>query len=467
MNRLPKTSIILIGVAAMAAGAGAWYFTRSKTEAVSYHTAAVKRGDLLASIGATGTVEPEEVVDIGAQVAGQISSFGKDKNGKTIDYGSAVEEGTVLAKIDDSLYAADVAQAKASLELAKAGVQRAQADLLQMKAKLYQAQRDWDRAQKLGPSEALAQASYDAYQSAYETAKANVAVDEAAIVQAQDTVAQAQASLDRAGRNLSYCTITSPVKGVIIDRRVNIGQTVVSSLNAPSLFLLAKDLHRMQVWVSVNEADIGNIHPGQPVSFTVDAFPGLTFQGEVGKIRLNATMTQNVVTYTVEVITDNSNGKLLPYLTANVQFELGRRTGVLLAPNAALHWTPSGPEQIAPEFRAAPADNSPQRRASSSSRAPASSRPAASTGPGTAPEGEAFSHGRVWARQGAYVRPVKVRAGMSDKTMTEVQGEDLKEGMEIVVGEQHAGAAPGGSTNPFTPQLRSGRTQEQEQQQQK
>ena len=163
----------------------------------------------------------------------------------------------------------------------------------------------------------------------------------AAIVQAQGTVSQAEATLKRALQNLSYCTIISPVKGVIIDRRVNIGQTVVASLNAPSLFLLAKDLKRLQVWVSVNEADIGHIKPGQAVTFTVDAFPGEVFSGEVGKVRLNATMTQNVVTYTVEIITDNSNGKLLPYLTANVTFIVGERKNVLLVPNAALRWTPT------------------------------------------------------------------------------------------------------------------------------
>ena len=127
---------------------------------------------------------------------------------------------------------------------------------------------------------------------------------------------------------------------MIVDRRVNIGQTVVSSLSAPSLFLIAKDLTRIQVWASVNEADIGNIHPGQPVTFTVDAFPGATFQGVVGKIRLNATMTQNVVTYTVEVNTDNADGKLLPYLTANLKFMVGEHQDVLMVPNAALRFVP-------------------------------------------------------------------------------------------------------------------------------
>jgi HlyD family secretion protein len=405
-----------------------------------YRTAAVKKGDLLATISATGTVEPEEVIDVGAQVAGQINSFSKDKNGRAIDYGSVVEEGTILAQIDDSLYAADVAMASAQLQQSRAGVQRAEADLGQLKAKLHQAKRDWARAQKLGPSEALAQASYDAYQSAYETAQANVAVGEAAIVQAKDAVAQSQATLQRARRNLGYCTIKSPVKGVIIDRRVNIGQTVVSSLNAPSLFLIAKDLKRMQVWVSVNEADIGSIHPGQAVSFTVDAYPGQVFRGEVGKIRLNATMTQNVVTYTVEVITDNSSGKLLPYLTANAQFELSRHNNVLLVPNAALRWAPQ-PDQIAPRYR--PATEGSGRRRGSVQQAPEpSAKPAAKSNQGT-----------LWTQDGRYLRPITVRVGLSDGTMTEVQSDEVKEGMDIITGEQRQTAADTGTTNPFAPQM--------------
>jgi HlyD family secretion protein len=420
-----------------------WFLRGSGNNGVVYRTAPVKKGDLLAAISATGTVEPEEVVDVGAQVAGQINSFGKDKNGKTIDYGSVVEEGTILAQIDDSLYAADVALATAQLEQSKAGVLRTEADLGQLKARLYQAKRDWDRAQKLGPSEALAQSSYDAYKSAYEIAQANVAVGEAVIVQAKDAVAQAQASLQRAKRNLGYCTIKSPVKGVIIDRRVNIGQTVVSSLNAPSLFLIAKDLKRMQVWVSVNEADVGSIHPGQPVSFTVDAYPGQEFRGEVGKIRLNATMTQNVVTYTVEVITDNSSGKLLPYLTANAQFELSRHNNVLLVPNAALRWSPQ-PEQVAPKTRAM-FDSSAQRGGGIADK-PQAAEPAAK------PAAKS-SQGLLWTQDGSYVRPVKVHVGLTDGTMTEVQGGEVKEGLEVIVGEQRQGTKDTGTTNPFAPQM--------------
>jgi HlyD family secretion protein len=146
-------------------------------------------------------------------------AFGKDKNGKVVDYGSVVEAGTVLARIDDALYAADAAAAEAQLGQSKAALQRTEADLGQLKAKLFQAQRDWVRAQKLGPSDALSQADYDAAQSAYETAKANLEVGKAAITQAKKTVSQSEAALKRARQNLSYCTIVSPVKGVIIDRR--------------------------------------------------------------------------------------------------------------------------------------------------------------------------------------------------------------------------------------------------------
>ena len=178
---MKKIIAVVVVLVLLVAGA-VWYFGRSSAPQVTYRTAELKRGDLVATISATGTVEPEEVVDVGAQVAGQINSFGKDRSGKTIDYGSVVEEGTVLAQIDDSLYAADVAQAQAQLDQNTAAVVRAEADLGQMKAKLDQAGRDWARAQKIGPSEALAQSSYDGYKAGYDTAVANVAVGEAAIV---------------------------------------------------------------------------------------------------------------------------------------------------------------------------------------------------------------------------------------------------------------------------------------------
>jgi len=439
--------LVVMGLAVIG-GASVWWLRSKRDKGPPFRTVPVKRGDLVATISATGTLEPEAAVDIGAQVAGVIIAFGKDKHGKDIDWGSVVEEGTVLAKIDDSLYAAAVETAKAQLQQAVANKISADANVLQMKAKLLQAQQDWGRAQKLGPSDALAQSAYDQYQANYEVAKANLAAAEAAVEQTKAAVAQAKASLDTAQINLAYCTIKSPVKGVIIDRRVNIGQTVVSSLSAPSLFLIARDLKRIQAWVSVNEADIGSISKGQPVTFTVDAYPGRVFQGRVGQVRLNATMTQNVVTYTVEVDTNNDDEKLLPYQTANAQFKIGRRQGVLLVPNAALRWSPK-PNQIALE----PGQT---RRSAAGS----SSRDSGG-GPGTV--GAPRVHGTLWVDQGEFVRPLHVSVGLTDGTLTEVEGKDLTEGMRVVVGEatREAEVGPSAERSPFTPQIGRGPRQGQ------
>jgi len=468
MRTRVKKGMVIFAIVGVVCGVAAWHFGVGAGQTASFRTAQVARGNLLVSTSSTGTVVPEEVIDVGAQVHGRIVSFGKDTNGETVDYVSVVEQDMILAHIDDSLYSAEVAQQEAQVQSARAGLEHAEAELAQMKARLYQAERDWERAQKLGSSEALAQASYDAYKSAYEIAKANVAVSEAAILKAKASLAQAEASLQRAHQNLGYCTIKSPVKGVIIDRRVNIGQTVVASLNAPSLFLIAKDLTRMQVWVSVNEADIGKIYPGQPVNFTVDAFPDETFEGKVRKVRLNASMTQNVVIYTVEITTDNSDGRLLPYLTANVLFELDRRTDVLLVPNTALKWKPS-PGQIAPEFRETLGRRRGATRPSERPSSPGSTQAFASQ-PSSQFESqsprvtasEIENQGVVWAVEGKYVRPVPVRIGVTDGAMTEVEGEGLTEGLVVVTGEQAVAKRrpqPGDSTettNPFAPKLPPG-----------
>jgi HlyD family secretion protein len=419
--------LISLTVLAIVVVGGGWYVHHSQKPVEQFRTAAVTRGDLLATIAATGTVEPEEVVDVGAQIAGQIEYFGKDphQDGKLIDYGSEVDEGTVLAHIDESLYAADVASAQAQVDQAKANVQKAQADLGQMNAKVFQTSNDWKRAQQAGASAGLSESDMDSYKANYETANANLAVGRASVLLAQTTQAQSEAELVRAQRNLSYCTITSPVKGTIIDRRVNIGQTVVAALNAPSLFLIAKDLKRIQVWASVNEADIGNIHPGQPATFTIDAFPGRTFVGSVNKVRLNASMTQNVVTYTVEINTDNADGKLLPYLTANVQFELDKRTDVLQVPNAALRWIPQA-QQVAPDVRLAAADQ------------PGASDPHQSAA--------------VWIEDGKFVRPIEVHPGLSDGMNTQIDGDGVKEGTQIVVGDVEADDVSAAGS-PFLPQF--------------
>lgn len=409
-----KKLILLIVVCLLIGGLAAWWWSARNTAKVTFTSAKVKRGDVSATIGASGTIEPLEVVDVGAQVAGRISVFGTGKDGKVLDYGSTVEQGSLLAKIDDSVYAADLA-------VSKAGMLSAAATVEQMKAKLDQTEAEWKRNQELFKSTLISQADYDTARANFEVAKANVAV-------ANSGVAQAQADLEKAQRNLDFCTIDSPVSGVIIDRRVNIGQTVVASLNAPSLFLIARDLTKMQIWAAVNEADVGRIAPGTPVVFTVDAFPGREFPGVVGKVRLNATMTQNVVLYTVEINIDNPDKLLLPYLTANVRFILHKETNALLVPNAALRWSPSVLTEIAPEARNSNLIEQPGDSSSTNKEARV-----------------------IWLKSGEFVHPVEVTAGITDGANTTVTSNNLHEGDEVVTGEIIATQAD--VKNPFLPKL--------------
>lgn len=409
-----KMSLATFVVAGVAFGA--WnYFSVSTKKTVNFRTAFVEVRDVVETIDATGTVEPEDLIDVGARVSGEIVSFGKDVNGKEIDYGSLVKEGTVLALIDDELPKSDLLSAQAKLDQAKAEQASAKAGLIVAQENLKQAVREWERAQRLGVGEALSQSAYDSYLSGWETASAQISVAKAKILSADATYAQAQAGLKEAQRNLQYCSIKAPVDGVIIDRKVNIGQTVVSNMSASSLFLIAKDLKRMEVWASVNEADIGGVKVGQPVEFTVDAFPREKFYGKVGKIRLNATMSQNVVTYVVEVVTDNSNGKLLPYLSATLYFEINRADNAFAVPNAALRWRPE-------EKLLADAENS------------------------VAPEGMR----RLWVRDGAdKVRPIFVKTGVRDGTYTQVIAPELKDGMEVITGVLAEAEKDAPASNPF------------------
>jgi HlyD family secretion protein len=443
MKRGMTIIIVLVAIAIIAAG-GVWYKKRGDNGAVGFRTAQVTRGDLLQTISASGTLQAEEVIDIGSQVTGQIASFGTDKAGKTIDYRSEVEAGKMLATIDPSVYKSEVDAAQAALDQAKAAAISAEADLNQLKAKLNQAQRDWERAQKLGPSDALAESSYDNYKALYEIAKANVGVGEATIVSTKAGIAAAQAALDKAQRNLGYCIINSPVDGVIIDRRVNIGQTVVSTQSASSLFLLAKDLRKMEIWASVNEADVGNVRPDQAVTFTVDAAPGRVFKGSVIKLRYNATMTNNVVTYTVEIKVDNSDLTLIPYTTANVSFEVARRENVLLVPNAALRYTPTA-DRIAGATESTPSTDQ--------AIGDDAGKPRHRRGGGAGMS----KHATIYIADGEKARPVKVERGVTDGVNTEIITEELKDGDTIIIGDAPAaGTASAETVNPFTPKLPSG-----------
>ncbi len=430
-----------------------WFYrdySERHAQAPPYRTEHVKRGDLLITVGATGTIEPEEVVDVGAQVMGRIKELGKDPRGKTdpayanksVDYGSPVEKGMVLAQIDPAIYNAQHDQAKAALA-------QAEANVAQMQARVLQTEAEWQRAQRLKnlkipsrsptgsaaaneslPIVGISDADYILAQANAETAKADLEA-------AQATVLQQKATLLLAETNLGYTTIFSPIAGTIIDRRVNIGQTVVSSLNAPSLFLLARDLRRMQVWAAVNEADIAKIRPGTKVHFRVDAFPDDTFHGTVVQIRLNASMTQNVVIYTVVIGVDNSDLKLLPYLTADVKFEVDERKNVLLVPNSAFRFRPAADQILggAPQHREEGPDASEDQ-----------------PGKNNADGKSSDSAGRLWQidPESSKLTAIEVRKGLSDGSFTEVISDKVHEGDTIVVGEQKQ-VASSEVNNPFAP----------------
>ncbi len=428
-----KTAVLsLIATAALTAGlVGLAMLRRERAPVappVSLHTAAVTRGDLVSTIDATGRVGPEETVDVGAQIGGRIKTLGIDPSDpqrkKTIDFGSTVNEGMVLATIDDTIYRDQVDDAEATL-------QRSQADLEQAQAKLDQASEEWQRAKSLLPTKAIADSDYDLVVANYKVAKASVASARAA-------VRQSEAQLRLARTNLGYTVIRSPVQGVVIARLVNVGQTVVASFNAPTLFLIARDLRRMQVLASVNESDIGRIRTNMPVRFKVDTYPGEVFRGTVSQIRLDAVTTGDVVTYTVVVSTDNSDERLLPSLTASLQFEVDQRAGVLLVPNAALRWRPR-PEQVPPELRDARTVASAGDDGDEAAGQRLFGEARASGRTGKAKAGKSLrrceNHCRLWVTCGEFVRPLDVELGPTDGFVTEVSGQNVKEGMSVVIGE--------------------------------
>jgi HlyD family secretion protein len=440
-----KKIIALVVVLALLGGGAYWYWKGAAPRA-TFNLAEVKRGRLEATVGSTGTLQPREVVDVGAQVVGRIIFIGKDEYTKSgiVDWGSEVEgpvldkdgnvikSGTVLAQIDDEIYKAQVRSAEALVKSAKA-------DLELKTAQLGQATADWKRAQRLARADengnvhstaGIAQAEYDQSKATFQSATANLSVSKA-------NIAVQEAALKLAQTNLNYTTITSPVKGVVIDRRINVGQTVVASLSAPSLFLIAKDLSKMEVWATVNEVDVGKIHAGQDVKFTVDAFPGRVYRGAVvpqGNLpfRLNATMNQNVVTYTVVVSVDNKDGLLRPYLTANLTFIVADKKDVLLVPNAALRWQPAR-DQIAPDLRDTYFQLKGKKR--------------------TPTDAENLDHGFVWVKgEDGMVHYIELQTGLSDSVNTEVRGVvgggELTEHTSVIVGEGKADARSNGA-NPF------------------
>jgi HlyD family secretion protein len=408
------------------------------------------RGRIAATVTATGTLQPQEVVDIGAQVAGRIIQLGKDKNTVSghIDFGSEVEgpgvdrdekvikQGTVLAQIDPAPFELARDAAKASVLSVRASVAAAEAGVAMKSAALQQATRELERAEKLFKSNGIGQAEYDQVKTALETARANQDASKAMLEGTKAQVGVAEANLRMAQLNLDYTTLSAPISGIVIDRRVNLGQTVAAGLAAPSLFLIAKDLTKLEIWATVNEADVGKIKNGQDVNFTVDAFPGRVFRGKVvpqGKLpfRLNAAMNQNIVTYTVVVSVDNKDMALKPYLTTNVSFIVENKENALLVPTAALRWQPAR-QQIAPDQRESYFKLKEKKR--------------------SATDAESQDQGILWVRgENGFAHYIQVRTGASDGARTEILGVigdgEVTEKTQVIVGEGRVeGSRPGSKT---------------------
>jgi len=312
-----------------------------------FRTVKVERGEISSVVTATGTINPVTTVLVGSQVSGTIKDLHADFN-------SHVKEGQVIVQIDPAIFEAQVEQGRANLLSAQANLLNAQANLKNAQANLSKAEiavvdakRTLERNKELIEKKVIAQATLDTAQTNYDTAIAQREVAKAQLESARAQVEsnraqveQAKAGLKVAETNLKYTTIRSPVNGIVISRNVDVGQTVAASLQAPTLFTIAKDLTQMQVDTNVSEADIGRMVKGQDATFTVDAYPDRTFRGKVSEIR-NAPITiQNVVTYDVVIQVDNSDLRLKPGMTANVSVQIEHKENILKIPNSALRFRP-------------------------------------------------------------------------------------------------------------------------------
>lgn len=350
-----------VGAAALlvlaAAGGAAWWWTASREPAVSYRTARIERGPLQATVSASGSVTPVTQVSVGTQVSGQIRDL-------YVDFNSEVRAGQLIAQIDPETFEYRVRQSQADVDAAQAAVLTAQANAAAVRANvsrarvdLAEAQRDLERKRMLVERQFIAQSEADKAQALVNTsteslraAEAQEGVALAQVRSAQANVSQRQAALAQARVDLERTRIVSPVNGIVIKRAIEKGQTVAASLQAPELFVIAQNLRDMQVEASIDESDIGRIRNGQKASFTVDAFPGQSFEGEIRQVRKAAQTTANVVTYVAVVGFSNTTGRLLPGMTANVRVVTDARENVLKVPNAALRVRIAGVE---PAVRAA------------------------------------------------------------------------------------------------------------------
>lgn len=367
--------ILTVILIAAALGAAAFFLFRDKEDEIKYRTEKAARGDIISTVTATGTVNAVTTVLVGTQVSGTIKSI-------YADFNSPVKSGQLIAQIDPSTFEAQVEQARANLMAAKANLEKAEVALIDAK-------RTKDRNAELFSKNLIARSELDTAEATYDTARAQ-------INSAKAQVSQSEAALKIAETNLRYTRILSPVDGVVISRNVDIGQTVAASFQTPTLFTIAQDLTKMQIYTSVDEADIGNIKSGQDAEFTVDAYPELNFNGAVSQVRNSPVTVQNVVTYDVVIKVDNPELKLKPGMTANVSIVLQNKKDILRIPNAALRFSP---------------DDKDNGRTQGQKE----------KGPG------------VWALEAGNAKRIPIKTGISDGSYTELVSGEVSEGQELIV----------------------------------
>jgi HlyD family secretion protein len=330
---MKRALIGLLIVLAIGAGAGAYYIRRGGPE-IQFNRSPISRGDIVDTVGASGTLQAVTTVQVGSQVSGNISFLGADFN-------SIVKKGQVIARLDPSLFDAQLQQARANLQQTRANMTKAQSDLERSKVMLTDAQQKYTRAKELAAKSLLPQSDLDAAKIAVDSAQATLSSADATVNQSQAAVSQSQASVNQNQVNLDHTVIEAPIDGIVIQRSVDVGQTVAASMQAPTLFIIAADLTKMQVNANIDEADVGRIRPGQHVTFKVDAYPTDTFEGTVSQIRLQPVVVQNVTTYGTVIDVPNAQLKLKPGMTANVKVEIAKKSDTLRVPNAALRFKPS------------------------------------------------------------------------------------------------------------------------------
>ena len=464
-----KVLLISLGVVTLS-GLGGWAYLRGPNR-VQYRTVRVERGDVQATISATGNPNAVITVQVGSQVSGNIKELHADFNTK-------VKKGQLVARIDPEIFEAKVNQAKGNLDNARASVlnaramlQKTEADVANAKASLEAAKANVAKAKvvvldaqiklksridlfKEGGISAeerdSAKATYDSNVAALEAAQAQEQAAQFSIraAQAQHEVGQAQlaaveaqvkqneAALKQAQVDLEHTYIRAPVDGTVVSRSVDVGQTVAASLSAPTLFLIAQDLTRMQVDTNVDEADVGRVRVAQDAIFTVDAYPGETFQGKVVQIRQAPINVQNVITYDVVIGVSNPDFKLFPGMTANVKILVDRRENVLKIANAALRFRPP--------------DVKDQQRGDGAGSVRAGSGPPTGAGAsGVRGERKSVGSQTIWVLgEGKGPRPIPVKLGLTDGSFSEVTEGDLKEGQEVIVGIASKDAAGSGRSQP-------------------